>query len=88
MSLVFTFNGRRQIRCLVPFCDKTRGDRKGSALPPHEDFEWICGNHYKAVDARKRQLLTRLRKKGMDQLAHRLWLKIREEALDKGMGIR
>lgn len=34
-------------RCLVPFCNHTRGDRKNS--PVHEGMEWICGQHWRAV---------------------------------------
>lgn len=46
-----------RIRCCVPFCTRTRGDRKNS--PVCEGMEWICAEHWQAVPARYRRAHSR-----------------------------
>lgn len=41
-------------RCLVPHCQRTRGQRKGEANPPNPRAEWICAKHWSAVPRRWR----------------------------------
>lgn len=58
-----------RVRCCVPFCTRSRGDRKGDPIPrDRPGYEWICGPHWRlvpaSVKARRRQLdrrRTRLR---------------------------
>lgn len=38
-----------RLRCVVPSCRRTRGQRKGEP-PIKGDEEWICGVHWKMVD--------------------------------------
>ncbi len=48
-------NGRR-LRCRVPFCTGSRGDRKGKPLP--DDLlahEWLCARHWAMVPKALRQ---------------------------------
>jgi hypothetical protein len=50
----------RQVRCLVPFCNCTRGDRKGDPLPADITFyEWICARHWSAVPTTWRKVYRR-----------------------------
>ena len=37
-----------RLRCLVPYCRRTRGPHKGE-LPIDEWEEWICGPHWRLV---------------------------------------
>lgn len=54
-----------RLRCVVPGCGRTRGQRKGEP-PIREDEEWICGAHWQALPAflrrRKRRLVRRYRR--------------------------
>lgn len=53
-----------RLRCCVPFCRRTRGDRKND--PVTEEMEWICHEHWAVIPLRRRRVWYRL---------HRLWLK-------------
>ena len=41
----------KRMNCCVPFCRRTRGQRKGEE-PIREGEEWICGRHWSAVPSR------------------------------------
>lgn len=50
-----------RVRCLVPHCDHTRGDRKDDQL--HPGAEWICGEHWRRVPRRLKLIRSRLRRR-------------------------
>lgn len=64
-----------RIACLVPFCRRTRGDRRGDPVVP--SMEWICGDHWRAVPKRlkrRRQMLGRMARRTADQIKlNRIW---------------
>lgn len=86
----------RRICCIVPFCRRTRGDRKGSLLTP--GMEWICGEHWRlvpgALKARRAKLrrmrertddfgrLVRIRKADMTA-----WEACKKKAVERAVGI-
>lgn len=37
-----------RLRCIVPFCKRTRGQRKGER-PISEGEDWICGEHWRLL---------------------------------------
>lgn len=39
-----------RLQCCVPFCGRSRGDRKGDPVDRYD--EWICGDHWKLVSRR------------------------------------
>ena len=39
-----------RLTCCVPFCRRTRGDRKNS--PVTEGMEWVCADHWPLVSRR------------------------------------
>lgn len=49
-----------RLRCCVPFCNRTRGQRKCDAEPLHEDQEWICGKHWVSVPKDARRVYSRV----------------------------
>lgn len=48
-----------RISCLVPFCRRTRGQRKGEG-PIREGEEWICGKHWSLIPKAYRRAHQRL----------------------------
>jgi hypothetical protein len=84
-------------RCLVPFCKRTRGPRKGDRFAITDTFQWICGPHFKAVPAslrRRRARITRMmarasgeRQRRLDDLDRRMWDRIREAAIERAGGL-
>lgn len=53
----------RRVCCCVPFCQRTRGDRKNDPLPENLDgLEWICAEHWKAVSGQLRAIYRRAHK--------------------------
>lgn len=44
-----------RLPCCVPFCRRTRGQRKDDRYPI-EATEWLCADHWKLADRRLRQL--------------------------------
>lgn len=50
-----------RLTCLVPFCRRTRGQRKGE--PPIKPGEqWVCGSHWRHVAKTKKVRRRRIRK--------------------------
>jgi hypothetical protein len=91
-----------RLRCCVPFCQHTRGPRKGDTQPLHEDMQWICAAHWRPVPKRMRQALSRARnwfggepyrRKGSPKLRRnrraywRLWERCKRAAIERAMGI-
>lgn len=85
-----------RIACCVPFCRRTRGDRKG--WPLTEGDEWICQDHWPLVSktikkrrAKLRRYLKRLRpgpKVGrVLDIDDRLWAKAKKQAIERAAGI-
>ncbi|WP_370677570.1 hypothetical protein [Pleomorphomonas sp. PLEO] len=50
-----------RIHCSVPFCKRTRGQRKGEQ-PIQDGERWVCGDHWRLVPSHMRHRLTRLRR--------------------------
>lgn len=46
-----------RVRCLVPGCNHTRGDRKGDPIRP--GMEWICAEHWRPVSRRLKAIRSR-----------------------------
>lgn len=49
-----------RIACIVPFCPRTRGDRKGDPLTPN--MEWLCQVHWPLVPKRLKRRRSKLRR--------------------------
>lgn len=80
----------KRVSCCVPFCQRTRGDRKGDPLFP--GMEWICGPHWRLVDKRiKRLRAANRRRRGDSLLAFKtdgvLWRWAKNQAIQHGVGI-
>ena len=77
---------RPRLRCIVPGCSHTRGDRKGDPITP--GMEWICAGHWRLVPRALKAIRTRARRKGKDRVVlARLWRRIRREAIERALGI-
>ncbi len=89
-----------RLRCAVPYCDRTRGERKGQAKIRRGD-EWICHVHWRGVDMK-----TKVRKRWWEKRARRRelygqkdkanfcwrrawewWLKCKVQAIERAAGI-
>lgn len=76
-----------RLACCVPFCRRTT-DRP-------EFSEWICGDHWRAIDKRRRQVYGRYVRQwrrfgptaGMHVAAGRIWERLKREAIEAAMGI-
>lgn len=72
-----------RLRCCVPFCQHTRGERKGDKTPIREGQEWICAKHWMALPKALRRVRYRLDRqfdKAMAAEPHfREWWKIEDE---------
>ncbi len=65
-----------RLRCLVPYCNRTRGRRKGE--PPLDgDEDWICGKHWPLISyptkAAWRLAKRRVRRIVAKRPEHRTW---------------
>lgn len=49
-----------RLRCCVPFCNHTRGQRKGDTEPVREGQEWVCGKHWMAIPKQVRRVRYRI----------------------------
>lgn len=90
----------KRLHCLVPFCRRTRGQRKGEP-PIRPGKEWICGVHWRHVSRfkkRHRARLLRLIRKAEKlnrtsvetHLRDRflsLWAEMKREAIEAAGGI-
>lgn len=91
-----------RIRCLVPFCKHTIGQRKGDDEPLTETTQWICREHWKPVPKKMRVAYSRAwnwergkpyRRKGPpkgrdhSEAGWRLWRRITRIAIERAMGL-
>lgn len=76
---------RGRIRCAVPFCRRTRGDRKGN--PVTEGMEWICGEHWVVTSRAWRWRLSLFRRRGRSDLVERMWDRLKRQAIERAMGV-
>lgn len=78
---------RLRIRCEVPFCRRTRGDRKGDIIT--ETTEWVCGPHWTAVPKTMRRAYSRARRRNHNPaVLSRLWTRVKREAIERAVGVR
>ncbi|MFG1250004.1 hypothetical protein [Xanthobacter flavus] len=83
-----------RVRCCVPFCERTRGDRK-SEPPLGPGTEWICGEHWQRVPRRLKLIRSRLKRRSAgagwtdtDQLiSARVWLRCKRAAIEAAAGL-
>lgn len=85
-----------RISCCIPFCKRTRGDRKGD--PITEGMEWMCGDHWQFVPARlkrRRAKVRRIEKRHPDpcilfrseEVDARIWAVCKAAATERAAGI-
>lgn len=79
-----------RLPCLVPFCRRTRGDRKNDPLRP--GLEWICAEHWRLVDRSLKLKRRRLRRRHGDspcgrRLDHWIWKRMKAQAIERAGGI-
>lgn len=85
-----------RLSCCVPFCHRTRGDRKGDPLVP--DMEWICREHWRLVPSRLKRRRTKIRRieKRSDDLCIefrveeadlKIWAACKRQAIERAAGI-
>lgn len=71
----------RRVMCCMPFCPRTRGDRKGDPLPPPEAlYEWLCGEHWRRIPRARRRAFMRAQRRGRVSTAP-LWSRLKAAAL-------
>lgn len=90
-----------RIRCLVPFCRHTRGDRKGD--PVRQGMEWICGEHWMPLPKVERRVYSRARRRVLARWPERegdveyarawhafdrVWSRLKRLAIERALGIR
>jgi hypothetical protein len=82
-----------RVNCIIPFCRRTRGDRKGDPVTP--DMEWICGEHWKSVPRQYRRVWGRIRRRwrrfGPEADAKpsdwRVWCRLKAVATERAVGL-
>lgn len=80
----------RRLNCVVPYCRRTRGDRKND--PVTEGMEWICADHWKLV-GRKLKLDRRRFKRRYGSSEHGwkldswIWKRMKAQAIETAMGL-
>lgn len=85
-----------RLSCCVPFCKRTRGDRKNDPLT--SGMEWLCQDHWKLVPARlkrRRAKLRRIEKRSNDlciefraeEADARVWAACKRKAIEGAAGI-
>lgn len=80
--------GPSRLMCVVPHCQRTRGERKGEPAIT-EDSEWICGEHWRAVPRQLKAIKSRAFRQGRPGAAlRRIWNKCKRAAIEAAMGIR
>ena len=83
-----------RVRCCVPFCERTRGDRKNEP-PLGPGTEWICGEHWQRVPRRLKLIRSRLKRRSTgpgwtdtDKLiSARVWLRCKRAAIEAAAGL-
>lgn len=86
-----------RLRCVVPFCRHTRGDRKGQP-PITPDTEWICGEHWRLVDRQTKRLFRANRRRlwripgrqlrgpeAQERVHRRLWQTMKRQAIERAL---
>jgi hypothetical protein len=91
-----------RIRCCVPHCAHTLGQRKGDAEPLTPSTQWICRNHWMAIPKRMRMVHSRAwnwqhdkpyRRKGSplmrdnDEVSWRIWRRCKRAAIERAAGL-
>ena len=83
-----------RLRCAVPGCNRTRGQRKGEA-PIREGEEWVCGDHWRLVPKWMRGIIARVRKRYRRSPTsenirsfNRIWQRCKREAIERGLGLK
>lgn len=85
-----------RLSCCVPFCSRTRGDRKNDPLFP--GMEWLCADHWRLVPTRlkrRRAKLRRIEKRSPDLCIEvrvgradgRIWEVCKRYAIERAAGI-
>lgn len=74
-----------RIKCEVPFCKRTRGDRKGD--PVVDGMQWVCGDHWRAIPRTLRRTYYRARRLDRGRLAAMCWERCKKTAIERAMGI-
>lgn len=84
----------KRLACCVPFCTRTRGDRKGDPLPRDLDgYEWICGVHWRGVRPTLRRIYARRRRllkiEGPSYQRHvdNFWQIVKRHAIERAVGL-
>jgi hypothetical protein len=72
-----------RLNCLVPFCRRSRGDRKNDPVDRYD--EYLCGDHWRLVDRRLRRLYRKARRIDRGSVAGYLWGKCRAQALARAL---
>jgi hypothetical protein len=74
-----------RIRCVVPHCACTRGDRKNSPVAP--GMEFICRKHWALVPKawkRRRRLFARRQRRDLEA---KMWDRMKRIAIERAVGI-
>lgn len=82
-----------RLACQVPFCRRTRGDRKGDPVRP--GMEWICGKHWRLVSYRRRYTYSAIRRRmrrypeepRWRHMADAWWERCKTAAIEAAVGI-
>ena len=69
-----------RIPCLVPGCGCG-----ATCYPPGNEI--ICVKHYRLVDKCLKRRRALFRRRGREDLADRMWVRIRRQAIERAMGI-
>lgn len=74
-----------RLRCIVPFCNRTRGDRKGDPLRP--GMEWICGVHWRMTSRTWRRRYALIKRRERYDLAAGMWCRLKDQAIERATGV-
>lgn len=69
-----------RLKCIVPFCRHTRGDRKSDPLRP--GMEWICAKHWSTTNTTWRRRYGLFKRRQRWDLAARMWEGLKQQAVD------
>ena len=70
-----------RISCLVPFCRRTT--KRIAAWD-----EWICGNHWRAVDPKLKAIKRAAKRMRRSKLAGLIWERCRRQAIERAAGLQ
>jgi hypothetical protein len=71
-----------RLSCAVPFCRHTIAQRR---VP--RSSEWICAKHWLATSKAWRRRLYLFRRRGRFDLSDRMWLRLKDQAIERAGGI-